>query len=57
MTYPMGAMAVGDIATISGATKRDVKRTYRNVSQYGIRNNKCFICRTANGITNITRMR
>jgi hypothetical protein len=57
MTYPMGAMGVGDTATVPGATKSDIKRTCRNVSQYGIRNEKHFICRTANGITTITRMR
>ena len=55
MIYPMGALAVGEIATMPAANKGDAKRTSRNVSQYGIRNGKAFKCRTVGGVTFITR--
>jgi hypothetical protein len=55
MTYPMGTLAVGESATMPATKKGDAKRTSRNVSQYGIRNGKAFKCRTAGGVTFITR--
>jgi len=57
MIYPMGEMEVGDTGTMPAINKGDAKRTSRNVSQYGIRHDKSFMCRTANGITTITRLR
>ena len=57
MFYPMGTMAVGDNATMPATDKGAAKRTSRNVSQYGQRHHKHFICRTKDGLTTITRMR
>ena len=56
MIYPMGTLEVGEVATMPATEKGDPKRTSRNVSQYGIRNGKCFRCRTVNGVTFITRL-
>jgi hypothetical protein len=56
MKYPMGALAVGEVATMTAENKGDTKRISRNVSQYGIRNGKAFKCRTVNGVTFITRL-
>jgi hypothetical protein len=55
MTYPIGTLAVGEIATMPAANKGDAKRISRNVSQYGIRKGKAFKCRTVGGVTFITR--
>jgi len=55
MVYPMGALAVGEIATMPAADKGAAKRISRNVSQYGVRNGKAFKCRTVGGVTFITR--
>jgi hypothetical protein len=55
MVYPMGTLEVGESATMPATKKGDAKRTSRNVSQYGIRNGKAFKCRTAGGVTFITR--
>lgn len=57
MFYPMGTLEVGEVATMPATKKGDVKRTSRNVSQYGIRNGKMFKCRTVEGVTFITRLR
>ena len=57
MIYPMGTLAIGEIARVSADKKGDAKRTSRNVSQYGIRHGKAFKCRTVNGVTFITRLR
>ncbi len=57
MTYPMGTLEVGEVATMPATNKGDPKRTSRNVSQYGIRNGKAFKCRTVEGVTFITRLR
>jgi len=57
MFYPMGTLAVGESATMPATNKGDAKRTSRNVSQYGIRNDKAFMCRTRDGVTTITRLR
>ena len=56
MIYPMGTLEVGEVATMPADKKGDVKRTSRNVSQYGIRHGKTFKCRTVNGVTFITRL-
>lgn len=53
VTYPMGDIAVGESVTMPA----DPKRIARNVSQYGMRNGKGFMCRTKNGVTTITRLR
>jgi hypothetical protein len=57
MFYPMGTMAVGDSATMPADKLGMAKRTSRNVSQFGQRHDKHFICRTKDGLTTITRMR
>jgi hypothetical protein len=57
MIYPMGTLEVGEVATMPADKKGMVKRTSRNVSQYGIRHGKAFKCRTVNGVTFITRLR
>jgi hypothetical protein len=56
MIYPMGTLAVGEVATMPADKKGAAKRTSRNVSQYGIRNGKAFKCRTVDGVTFITRL-
>jgi hypothetical protein len=54
----MGAMEVGDVATMPADKPGMAKKTSRNVSQYGIRNGgKAFKCRTVEGVTFITRLR
>jgi hypothetical protein len=57
MTYPMGSLEVGESATLPADNRGDTKRISRNVSQYGTRNDKHFMCRTSNGVTTITRLR
>ena len=57
MFYPMGTMQLGDTATMPADKPGMAKRTSRNVSQFGQRHNKHFICRTKDGLTTITRMR
>ena len=56
MFYPMGTLDVGEVGTMPATKRGDVKRTSRNVSQYGIRNGKAFKCRTVEGVTFITRL-
>ena len=56
MVYPMGTLAIGEIATMPADKRGHAKRTSRNVSQYGIRNGKAFKCRTVDGVTFITRL-
>ena len=57
MIYPLGTLEVGEVATMPADKKGSIKRTSRNVSQYGIRHGKAFKCRTVNGVTFITRLR
>jgi len=57
MIYPMGTLEIGEVATMPADKKGSIKRTSRNVSQYGIRHGKAFKCRTVNGVTFITRLR
>jgi hypothetical protein len=56
MIYPMGTLEVGEVATVPADKKGSIKRTTRNVSQYGIRHGKTFKCRTVDGVTYITRL-
>ena len=56
-TYPLGPMAVGDSFTMPAPTSADIKRICRNVSQYGLRHDRGYICRTKDGITTVTRIR
>ena len=56
-TYPLGPMAVGDSVEMPAPTSADIKRIARNVSQYGLRNDRSYRCRTADGVTTITRIR
>jgi len=44
--YPFGRMAVGDTATFPAPTADDVKRIARNASQYGLRHDRYYRCRT-----------
>ena len=57
--YPFGSMAVGDTATFAAPTAGDVKRIARNASQYGLRHDRCYRCRTdtATRLTTVTRVR
>lgn len=59
VTYPLRYMAVGDTCTLPAETPQDVKRIARNVSQYGLRHNRFYSCRTdrKTRITTITRIR
>jgi len=56
MTYPMGTMEIGDVATMPAANRGDAKRISRNCSQYGIRNGRSYKVRTVNGVSFITRL-
>ena len=58
-TYPLGPMAVGDCVTLPAPTGADVKRIARNVSQYGLRNDRYYRCKTdrATRLMTITRVR
>ena len=56
MIYPMGTLAVGEVATMPADAKGLAKRTTRYASQYCISNGKTFKCRTINGVTFITRL-
>lgn len=57
--YPFGSMAVGDTATFPAPTADDVKRIARNASQYGLRHDRSYRCRTdtATRLTTVTRIR
>ena len=58
-TYPLGVMQVGDTLDLSAPTPEDVKRIARNVSQYGLRHDRFYRCRTdsATRVLTITRIR
>lgn len=45
-TYPLGNMAVGDSTEMPAPTAADVKRIARNASQYGLRHDRFYRCRT-----------
>lgn len=57
MFYPMGTLEVGESANMPAVKPGDAKRTSRNVSQYGQRHDRHFICRTKGDVTVITRIR
>jgi len=56
MIYPMGTMAIGDVATMAADKPGDPRRTSRNVSQYGIRHGRSYKVRTVGGVSFITRL-
>ncbi len=56
-TYPLAGMAVGDQITLPAPTSADIKRIARNVSQYGLRHDRFYRCRTKDGVTTVTRIR
>jgi hypothetical protein len=55
MTYPMGTLEVGEVATMPAGDRATAKRISRNVSQYGIRKGRAYKVRTVNGVAFITR--
>ena len=52
-------MAVGDAINLPVPTPADVKRVARNTSQYGLRHERCYRCRTNSDtrVITITRVR
>ena len=54
---PSTDMKVGESATFDVPTPADVKRVARNASQYGVRNNRVYICATdmATRVMTVTR--
>jgi hypothetical protein len=56
-TYPLRGMALGDSVTLPAPTAADSKRISRNASQYGVRHQRYYQCRTKDGVTTITRIR
>ncbi len=56
-TYPLREMAVGDCITLPAPTSADIKRLARNVSQFGVRNDRGYRCRTKAGVMTVTRIR
>ena len=58
-TYPLAHLAIGEAATLPAPTADDVKRIARNVSQYGLRNDRYYRCKTdrATRLMTITRVR
>lgn len=56
---PLALMAVGDVWHVEVPTPRDVKRVAKNVSQYGMRHDRGYRCRTdlATRIMAVTRLR
>jgi hypothetical protein len=49
-------MDVGEAVRLPAPTPADVKRVCRNASQYGIRTGRFYQCRTADGVTTVTRI-
>lgn len=58
-TYPLYNLEIGAATTMAAPTPADKKRIARNVSQYGLRHDRVYVCRTdpATGIMTITRYR
>ena len=56
MTYPMGTLDVGEVATMPADKPGDPKRIARNCSQYGIRKGRTYKVRTIDGVAFITRL-
>jgi hypothetical protein len=59
ITYPFRSMAVGDTYTVEAPTAADVKRIARNASQYGLRHDRYYSCRTdrETRLMTVTRIR
>lgn len=57
--YPFRAMAVGDSIELPAPSPADVKRIARNASQYGLRTDRFYSCKTdrARRVTTVTRVR
>lgn len=57
--YPFGRMDVGDTFDIHAPTPADVKRIAKNASQYGLRHDRFYQCRTdqKTRVTTVTRVR
>lgn len=57
--YPLGGLDVGASFTMPAPTHADRKRIARNVSQYGMRNDKGFRCKTDKTtlVMTVTRLR
>lgn len=58
-TYPFHDMSKGDSVTLDAPTPADVKRIARNASQYGLRHDRRYMCRTDpnSRVMTITRLR
>lgn len=57
--YKLGDMEIGDAKEFPVPTSADVNRIARNVSQYGMRHNRYYRCKTDRKarITTVTRIR
>lgn len=57
--YPFGPMDIGDVVTLDVPTSADVKRVCSNASQYGLRHDRAYTCKTdrATRQMTITRVR
>ena len=55
--YPLGTLGVGQTFQMPALTHQDRKRIARNVSQYGMRNDKGFRCKTDPDTLMMTVMR
>jgi hypothetical protein len=49
-------MAVGDTVKLPAPTAADAKRILRNASQYGIRHERFYQCRTERDSVTVTRV-
>lgn len=56
---PLAKMDVGDVWHVEVPTPRDVKRVCKNVSQYGVRHDRGYRCKTdlETRIMTVTRVR
>ena len=56
---PLATMAVGESYTADAPTTADCKRIARNVSQYGMRHDRGYTCRTdrQTRVMTVTRVR
>ena len=59
VVYPFRGMAVGDSVTLPAPQPKDVKRISRNASQYGLRHDRFYTCKTntETRMTTVTRVR
>ena len=58
-TYPFAAMDVGESVKLDVPTAADVKRIARNASQYGLRHDRGYRCKTnrETRVMTVTRVR